>query len=160
MSDKNYPEQINEIIQKMTAEKTFSADVMAHFLGLKTIADGQAELLIEQKKRIAEQEKDEGKLVEERDNLKVLLEKADEAVVRYTKAAREVRKTKRNLKVTLLKTQLEAEQSKTAYVQECLRIMFKNPVYQEAFSKSISDSKNGYQNSKTETSTKDKKVQE
>ena len=133
----NYIDQINGLIQKMTAEKTFSADIMDHFLGLKKIADKQAETIVELEKGIVERDEYKCKLVEEKSELTESLIQANSRVTRYKKEAKEVRKTKRELKVTLLETKLGAEKEKTAYVRDCLCIMFKNPVYQEAFNKSI-----------------------
>ena len=162
MASRNYKEEINALMEEMAGKKAFSAKAMKTFLSLKKITDRQGKEIIDLEKKVERKIEKYEELYEKKQEVEDLFRSAKAKVFKYKKEAKAVRKTKRELAVTLLEKDLAAEQGRTLFAKECLSIMFKNPVYQESHSKSITENDtkgSGYNNkNKTENVSKTKSV--
>jgi len=145
----DFSEKLDKLIKGAVEKNVFTPEMMKYVSDLREEADDLNRIVrsLEKDKEKLET-KNQALLDKSSDNENKIVELEKQLEV-FKKKETDLVKRELELDKEMLETQLTSEKSKSQFVSETINIMFKNPIYQESFSKSstvpVADS-NGYVN--------------
>lgn len=159
MSDqKDYVSEIGKLITEMTGQKFFKGEMLKYFHELQDLVTELSETLEAERKAAIENGKEHMELLRKYEEMCSLNTAMQMRVDKYRKLIKEVLKTKREFDLKAAQTELRYAQNYNNKVDNLVSIMFKNPVYQEKFTESISGSDGNNYTNKTRTEVRDKAI--